>query len=99
MQPLDAKALRQALRSLPGWRKRRGCLERTFERADFLDALRLVNRVGRLAERLRHHPDIQIRWNRVTFSLTTHDAGGITDKDLELARRIDRLASPGSRGA
>jgi len=64
-----------------------------------LDALRLVNRVGRLAERLQHHPDIQIRWNRVTFSLTTHDAGGITDKDLELAQRIDRLATPGSRGA
>ncbi|NGO40227.1 4a-hydroxytetrahydrobiopterin dehydratase [Limisphaera ngatamarikiensis] len=93
MHVLSASELRVALRSLPGWRRRRGRLERTFELKDFMGALRLVNRVGRWAERVQHHPDISIQWNRVTFSLTTHDAGGITEKDLELARQIDRLAA------
>ncbi len=92
MQRLAPKAVREALASLPGWRRRRNALERTVECKDFVEALRLVNRVGRLAERLQHHPDICIRWNRVTFTLTTHDAGGLTEKDLELARRIQRLA-------
>lgn len=93
MQILSSKQVREALAQLPGWRRKGRALERTFEWKDFREALRFVNRVGRLAERLQHHPDIGIRWNRVTLSLTTHDAGGITERDVDLARRIDRLAS------
>jgi 4a-hydroxytetrahydrobiopterin dehydratase len=60
----------------------------------FADALAYVNAVGALAEEMDHHPDIDIRWNRVALRLSTHSAGGITEADLELARRIDAL--PGS---
>jgi len=91
MELLDAKTLREALATLPGWRRRRRGLERTFECKDFMDALRLVNRLGRLAERQQHHPDICIQWNKVTVYLTTHDVGGLTAKDLDLARRIQRM--------
>jgi 4a-hydroxytetrahydrobiopterin dehydratase len=55
--------------------------------------MKFVNAVARLAERLQHHPDIDIRWNRVTLRLTTHDAGGLTRMDYELASRISRLVS------
>jgi 4a-hydroxytetrahydrobiopterin dehydratase len=58
---------------------------------DFLQAMRFVNRVARLAEGANHHPDISIHYDRVRLSLTTHDEGGLTVKDFRLARRIDRL--------
>ena len=54
-----------------------------------------MNAVGALAEEMDHHPDIDIRWNTVTLRLTTHSAGGLTQLDLELARRIDALSAPG----
>jgi 4a-hydroxytetrahydrobiopterin dehydratase len=60
--------------------------------ADFADSLAFVNAVGELAEAADHHPDIDIRWNVVTLRLTTHSAGGITSKDLELVARIDEVA-------
>jgi 4a-hydroxytetrahydrobiopterin dehydratase len=60
--------------------------------SDFASALAWVNRVGALAEDLDHHPDITIRWNRVTLRVTTHSAGALTEADLELARAVDALA-------
>ncbi len=62
----------------------------TFELTDFAAALDFVNRVGRLAEQLDHHPDIDIRWNTVTLTLSTHSAGGLTQLDVELAHQISR---------
>ena len=53
--------------------------------------MKFVNRVAKLAERAGHHPDIDIRWNKVTLALTTHDAGGLTEKDFKLALRFDRF--------
>ena len=64
-------------------------IRRTYRFRDFREALAFVNRVGDLAERAAHHPDIDIRYNAVTLALTTHDAGGLSDKDFELARAID----------
>ena len=61
----------------------------TFEFTDFRAALDFVNRVGNEAEQMNHHPDIDIRWNQVTLTLSTHAAGGLTAHDIELARRID----------
>jgi 4a-hydroxytetrahydrobiopterin dehydratase len=75
-----------------GWSEVDGALERTFELADFREALAFVNRVGELAESENHHPDISIEYKRVTLRWTTHSAGGITDRDEELARRSDELA-------
>ncbi|TML20850.1 MAG: 4a-hydroxytetrahydrobiopterin dehydratase [Actinobacteria bacterium] len=69
-----------------GWSEVDGALERTFELEDFKTALAFVNRVGELAESENHHPDITIQYNRVTLRWWTHTAGGITDRDVELAR-------------
>lgn len=91
MATLTADAIRTALATVPQWRKRGAVIRRTFEFADFLAAMKFVNAVARLAERAAHHPDIEIRWNRVILVLTTHDAGGLTAKDFELAARLDRL--------
>ncbi|MGE3312463.1 MAG: 4a-hydroxytetrahydrobiopterin dehydratase [Limisphaerales bacterium] len=92
MNPMKPDEIRAALESLPHWTRRKSIISRTFSFADFLAAMKFVNRVARAAEKACHHPDIDIRWNRVTLALTTHDAGGLTRKDFELAHRCDRLA-------
>jgi 4a-hydroxytetrahydrobiopterin dehydratase len=80
-----------ALRKLPGWVLRQGSIERAFQLADFAAALGFVNRVGEIAEAANHHPDITIRYNQVTLTLSSHDSGGITLRDLRLADTINRL--------
>lgn len=67
-------------------------LRRTFVLGDFIEAMGFVTRVAILAEKANHHPDIDIRWNKVTLVLTTHDAGGLTDNDVALAEKIDQLS-------
>jgi 4a-hydroxytetrahydrobiopterin dehydratase len=74
-----------------GWTEVDDALERTFELESFVDALAFVNRVGELAEAENHHPDIAIHYNRVTLRWWTHTAGGITDRDRELAEKSGRL--------
>jgi 4a-hydroxytetrahydrobiopterin dehydratase len=91
MPALSQEEIDQHLRDLPDWKIVSGELERTFQFKDFLHALAFVNRVGELAEKAAHHPDIDIRYNRVRVALTTHDAGGITAKDFDLAAAIDNL--------
>ncbi len=91
MNKLDALAIRVALNALPLWRRKKSVITRTFEFADFPAAMRFVQRAGRSAEKANHHPDIDIRWNKVTLALTTHDAGGLTEKDFALAARLDQL--------
>jgi 4a-hydroxytetrahydrobiopterin dehydratase len=67
-------------------------IARTFEFKDFPAAMNFVNAVATLAEQAQHHPDIDVRWNKVTLALTTHDAGGLTEKDFALARQCDALS-------
>ncbi len=88
MSPLDEQQITQRLAALPGWERRGDEIRRTFSFPDFKAALAFVNRVGELAEQVDHHPDIDIRYSRVTLALTTHDAGGLTARDFELASRI-----------
>ncbi|HSE10428.1 MAG TPA: 4a-hydroxytetrahydrobiopterin dehydratase [Nocardioidaceae bacterium] len=76
---------------LPGWRQEGDAITRTVKAASFMDGIRLVQQVAEVAEDLDHHPDIDIRWTRITFSLTTHAVGGLTARDLRLAGDIDRL--------
>jgi 4a-hydroxytetrahydrobiopterin dehydratase len=76
---------------LPEWKIESGELVRTFQFKDFRAALAFVNRVGELAEKAGHHPDIDIRYNRVRLGLATHDAGGFTEKDFDLAARAEKL--------
>lgn len=81
----------QALRSLPQWTRRGQTIQRTYEFEDFPGAMRFVNRIAATAEAAGHHPDIDIRWNRVRLELTTHDSGGLTALDFKLAHAADRL--------
>jgi len=75
----------------PRWELSGGQLVKTVACGDFRRALDFVNEVGRLAEEANHHPDIDIRYSKVTLALVSHDAGGITSRDLDLARAIDGI--------
>jgi 4a-hydroxytetrahydrobiopterin dehydratase len=88
---LDTPAIARGLQRLPRWQMEGGKIVRVVVCADFAAALDLVNRVGALAEEANHHPDIEIRWNKVTLQLTTHSAGGLTARDLDLAARLEKL--------
>lgn len=89
---LDAAALEHALSDLHGWSGDTGGITRTVEAESFPAAIALVDRVAEAAEAADHHPDIDIRWRTVTFSLSTHSEGGVTSKDTSLAAVIDELA-------
>jgi 4a-hydroxytetrahydrobiopterin dehydratase len=78
---------------LPHWSQDGDEITRSIKMPTFMDGIRLVQRVAEVAEDLDHHPDIDIRWTTVTFTLSTHSAGGLTAKDLRLAGDIDRLAT------
>lgn len=91
--PLSDIEIRRALGALPGWTRRGDALTRTFEFPDFPAAITFVTRVAEIAEGMNHHPDIDIRYTRVSCHLTTHSAGGITKKDLALAEGVGRLVS------
>ncbi|HLX89931.1 MAG TPA: 4a-hydroxytetrahydrobiopterin dehydratase [Acidimicrobiales bacterium] len=93
MTVLGPDAVDGALAGLQ-WRRDGDELVKVRRGRDFADALDYVNRVGALAEAAGHHPDVGIRWNEVTLRLSTHSAGGITQADLDLARRIDDLPAP-----
>ena len=90
---LSLKAIKDYLGRMEGWESSEGQLKKEFLRDDFAGALRFVNKVGVLAEKADHHPDILIRYNRVTFYLATHSAGGITEMDFQLALQIDAAAA------
>jgi 4a-hydroxytetrahydrobiopterin dehydratase len=81
-----------ALSNLAGWEHRGGKLHREFRFADFSQAFAFMTRAALAAEKLDHHPDWSNVWNRVTVDLNTHDAGGLTKLDFELARRMNEIA-------
>ena len=96
MQKLTPPLIKAALAEAPDWKKKGAMIARKYEFKDFVAAMKFVNAVARLAEQAWHHPDIDIRWNKVTLALTTHDAGGLTEKDFELAQKFDKfLKTPG----
>ncbi|MDQ3663715.1 MAG: 4a-hydroxytetrahydrobiopterin dehydratase [Actinomycetota bacterium] len=88
---LSDQDLHAAMADRPHWEARDNALERSVQAPKFLDGVNLVVQVARAAEERDHHPDIDIRWTTVTFRLSTHSAGGITPKDVELAGVIDAL--------
>ncbi len=79
------------LAEVPKWTRIGNAIARTWKFEDFAEALAFINKVGELAEAMNHHPDIVNSWNKVTLTLTTHDRGGLTDLDFELAKKIDAL--------
>lgn len=90
---LSPHELAAGLTALPKWSSDREEIGRVVEARSFLAAVDLVSRIAPIAEQMNHHPDIDIRWRRLTFLLTTHDAGGVTALDLEFARRIEMLVN------
>lgn len=88
----EAEIARQ-LQNLPGWTVENQQLRRTYQFKDFVESVAFVNRLVEPAERAGHHPDITISYNKVIVSLTTHDAGGVTQKDLDLAQVISQMSA------
>jgi 4a-hydroxytetrahydrobiopterin dehydratase len=89
---LTPNQLDMEFRQIPDWKMNsNGEIEKTFTLTGFPQSLLFVQAVGLLAESKNHHPDIVIKWNKVTLALTTHDAGGLTSKDFELAKMINAL--------
>jgi len=92
MAKLTATQIKTALRFVPNWKKKGSAISRTYEFKDFVAAVKFVNAIAALAEQAWHHPDIDIRWNKVSLALTTHDQGGLTEKDFALAKQFDTAA-------
>jgi 4a-hydroxytetrahydrobiopterin dehydratase len=90
MSVLTDAEIQLKLPSVMGWELQSGALARTFTFTDFREAMSFVNAVAALAETAGHHPDIDIRYNKVSLVLVSHDAGGITEKDFSLAGEIGR---------
>ena len=91
MTTLTSEQVETELAAAPGWSLDDGAITRKVTRKDFRDALLYVNAVGYLAERANHHPDVAVSWNKVTLTLVTHSAGGLTANDFALARQINEL--------
>jgi len=91
MEHLSIKEIHDRLMELEGWEMTGHEIVKEFNFNDFKEAMDFAQKVGEEAERLHHHPDIFIRYNKVTLTLTTHDAGGLTHEDFKLARIIEQL--------
>jgi 4a-hydroxytetrahydrobiopterin dehydratase len=89
---LASKEIKDELKRVPEWEHEKKFIERTFEFDDFTQAMDFVNGVAEIAEEEEHHPDIDLRYNKVTLRLCTHSEGGLTMADFDMAERIDTLA-------
>jgi 4a-hydroxytetrahydrobiopterin dehydratase len=92
---LTADEVQAALTELPEWEGGAGGIRRRVQADSFLAGIALVDAVAQAAEAADHHPDIDIRWRTVIFTLITHSAGGVTDKDFDMARTVERLITAG----
>ena len=89
---LSDAELQQALQKLPGWKKNGNAIERNFQFENFVQAMDFVNQIDEAAEAVNHHPDIHISYNKVTMTLVSHDSGGVTQRDIRMAGKINELA-------
>jgi 4a-hydroxytetrahydrobiopterin dehydratase len=94
METLRREEIELLLTARPGWHHRGNAIEKHFDCGDFDGSIRFVNAVAAVANAQNHHPDISISWNDVAFVLSSHDAGGLTKRDFDLAEAIDGLAPP-----
>lgn len=91
MSKLSESEIREAIQELPGWVDQDGKLTKTFTHSSFPEAIVFVNAVAHIAELANHHPDIDVRYSNITLSLVTHDEGGITPRDVALARQVEAI--------
>jgi 4a-hydroxytetrahydrobiopterin dehydratase len=93
MAVLTDTEIQQALTSLSGWQRNGTAIQRVFRFPDFKAAMKFVNKVAETAEQANHHPDIDIRYNTITLALVSHDAGGVTQRDVRMAEAINKIAA------
>lgn len=93
MAVLTDSEIQQSLGKLQGWQRNGIAIQRIFEFPDFKVAMQFVNKVADAAEQANHHPDIDIRYNKVTMALVSHDSGGVTQRDVRMAERINQIAA------
>jgi 4a-hydroxytetrahydrobiopterin dehydratase len=90
---LSTSEIDQALQNLPGWSRNGNAIERVFQFGSFAEAMEFVNRIAAAAEASNHHPDIAIKYNKVTLVLVSHDSGGVTQRDIRMAGKINEVAA------
>ena len=91
MALLSEKQISAGMKTIKGWERNGGAIYRVVDKKNFVQAMGFVQSVALLAEKMDHHPDIDIRWNNVTLVLSTHSEGGLTKKDFLLAQQINSL--------
>jgi 4a-hydroxytetrahydrobiopterin dehydratase len=91
MSLLSDPEIEERLGSLQGWTREGDAISKTFERGDFVGSVKFVDAIVGPAEEMEHHPDLEVSWDKVKVSITTHAKGGLTDSDFELAEKIDAL--------
>lgn len=95
MSRLDEGQIAKALEQLPGWTVRDGGISKSFEFSSYPDGVLFASACAQLAEQRDHHPDMLLTWRKVCISLSTHSEGGITEKDVDMATRIEAIAGGG----
>jgi len=89
MAKLAPEQISEKLRGLAGWEHKGETIAKRYKFKEFMDGIRFINRIAEIAESMDHHPDITINYTRITFTCSTHDQGGITEKDFKLASEIE----------
>ena len=90
MAKLSPEQITENLKALPGWERKGEAIAKQYTFKEFMGGIRFINRIAEIAEQMDHHPDMTVNYRRITFSLSTHDQGGITEKDIKLGEAIER---------
>lgn len=92
MKVLSSREVREKLEEIEGWKIKGSKIQRIYKFKKYMDGIAFVNKLAELAEKEQHHPDLTIIWTTVTVELTTHDAGGITLRDIRMAKKINAIS-------
>jgi 4a-hydroxytetrahydrobiopterin dehydratase len=98
MAKIDLARISEHLRDLPGWQYEDNAIRKRYKFNEFMEGIRFVGAIAKIAERMDHHPDITINYTRLTFLCTTHSEGGVTEKDIKLAGEIEKAFQAAGRG-
>ena len=98
MAKLSPEQISEKLKGLAGWELKGDAITKRYKFKEFMDGIRFINRIAEFAEKMDHHPDITINYTRITFSCSTHDQGGITEKDFKLAEEIEKAFKASGQG-
>jgi 4a-hydroxytetrahydrobiopterin dehydratase len=98
MAKLSPEQITENLKALPGWERKGEAIAKQYAFKEFMDGIRFINRIAEIAEQMDHHPDMTINYRRITFTLSTHDQGGVTEKDVKLGEAIEREFKASGQG-